>query len=178
MRKWHTFGKNGEKWPKSRKNCQIGHQSGNFEAISLSGGRSKARMNQMRAYDRIGTFPETFGDWKMGVNGGKWSKSRKNGQNGHYPGNFEAIKPGMAQSLVPSRPVPSRPGTGRDGIFKCTWDFQKNFKKFSYIFQKKSSWVKLKAIFLARLIKSLTKHPNFSTFSRFCNLVWVMPATF
>ena len=53
-------------------------------------------MNQMRAYNRIGTFPETFGGWKMGVNGGKmggkWSKSRKNGQNGHHIGNFEAIK--------------------------------------------------------------------------------------
>ena len=75
MRKWHTFGKNGEKWPKSRKNCQIGHQSGNFAAISLSGGRSEARMNQIRAYNRIGTFPETVGGWKMGVNGEKWGEN-------------------------------------------------------------------------------------------------------
>ena len=32
-------------------------------------------MNQMRAYDRIGTFPETFGGWKMGVNGGKMGEN-------------------------------------------------------------------------------------------------------
>ena len=58
----------------------------------------------MRAYDRIGTFSETFGGWKMGVNGGKmggkWSKSRKNGQNGHHTGNFEAFKLAVGISIA------------------------------------------------------------------------------
>ena len=54
---------------------------------------------------------------------------------------------------------------------------KKIFKNFHRFF-KKIELSKVKAIFLARLIKSLTKHPNFSTFSRFCNIAWVMPATF
>ena len=83
---------------------------------------------------------------------------------------------GMAQSLVPSRPVPGRDGTGRD--FQMHTGFSKKFSKNFHKFFKKIELSKVKAIFLARLIKSLTKHPNFSTFSRFCNIVWVMPATF
>ena len=32
-------------------------------------------MNQMRDYNRIATFPETVGGWKMGVNGEKWGEN-------------------------------------------------------------------------------------------------------
>ena len=54
----------------------------------------------MHAYNRIGTFPKTVGGWKMGVNGEKWSISRKNGQNGHHIGNFEAIKLAVGISIT------------------------------------------------------------------------------
>ena len=54
----------------------------------------------MRASNRIGTLPETVGGWKMGVIGEKWSISRKNGQNGHHTGNFEAIKLAVGISIT------------------------------------------------------------------------------
>ena len=54
----------------------------------------------MRAYNRIGTFPETVRGWKMRVNGEKWSINRKNGQNGHHTGNFEAIKLAVGISIA------------------------------------------------------------------------------
>ena len=69
--KWGYVGKNGLKLPKSRKNCQIGHQSGNFAGITLAGGHSVALMDQVRAHTIIGILPWTVGGCKMGVKGEK-----------------------------------------------------------------------------------------------------------
>ena len=59
----------------TKKNCQIGHQSGNFGGIPFAGGRSVALMDQVHAHTIVGILSVTVEGFKMGVKGEKWGEN-------------------------------------------------------------------------------------------------------